>query len=244
MPSGTWWRSAGRLTIRTGRLRHSALVLKGWPGLGNHENSRCLILTPVGHYIEPHCDLSLRQLEARGYEVLRWYGASQIDVIRNRLATKALADGFTELMWIDADMAFDPGSVDRLRAHDLPIVCGLYPTKVECRPTWVVRPGAPEPPFGPGGGLMELHYAPTGFLYTRSEVYREVQRREDLPVCNRDIQQELVPFFLPMVVPTGDAFRYLGEDYAFCERARRCGYRIFADTTIRLQHIGMFGYSV
>jgi GT2 family glycosyltransferase len=36
---------------------------------------------------------------------------------------------------------------------------------------------------------------------------------------------------------------YLGEDFAFCERARRSGYRIFADTTIRLRHIGNYGYS-
>ena len=44
-------------------------------------------------------------------------------MIRNRLATEALADGFEELMWIDADIAFDPRSVDRLRSHNLPIVC-------------------------------------------------------------------------------------------------------------------------
>jgi hypothetical protein len=54
----------------------------------------------------------------------------------------------------------------------------------------------------------------------------------------------VVPYFLPMVIPEGDEFLYLGEDYAFCERARRCGYRIFADTTIRLQHIGPYGYSL
>jgi hypothetical protein len=36
---------------------------------------------------------------------------------------------------------------------------------------------------------------------------------------------------------------YLTEDYA-SERARRCGYRLVADTTIRLQHIGAYGYSL
>jgi hypothetical protein len=36
---------------------------------------------------------------------------------------------------------------------------------------------------------------------------------------------------------------YLPEDYAFCERARRCGYQIMADTTIRLWHHGSYGYT-
>jgi hypothetical protein len=36
---------------------------------------------------------------------------------------------------------------------------------------------------------------------------------------------------------------YLPEDYAFCERARRCGYQIMADTAIRLWHHGSYGYT-
>ena len=35
---------------------------------------------------------------------------------------------------------------------------------------------------------------------------------------------------------------YLAEDYAFCERARQCGYKIMADTSIRLWHIGEYAY--
>jgi hypothetical protein len=79
-----------------------------------------------------------------------------------------------------------------------------------------------------------------------------------------------MPFFQPMLVadvqdatqPTGASLRlehepdasacrliagaqghwYLPEDYAFCERARQCGYKIMADTTIRLWHHGSYGY--
>ena len=35
----------------------------------------------------------------------------------------------------------------------------------------------------------------------------------------------------------------MSEDYSFCERARQCGYRIWADTTIRLQHLRQYAYS-
>lgn len=61
-------------------------------------------------------------------------------------------------------------------------------------------------------------------------------------MCDQPLRP-LVPYFLPMVVEEDGVAWYLGEDYAFCERARRCGYRIVADTTVRLQHIGMYGYS-
>jgi hypothetical protein len=207
------------------------------------DNARCAILVPVARHVEPHCELALRQLEAAGYAVRRLYGYSQIDRARNRLATDALAEGFEELFWIDSDMAFEPASVDRLRNHDLPIVCALYPTKVEKKLTSHLLPGTREIAFGQGGGLLEILYAATGFLYTRRQVYLDVQTKLNLPVCNRQLGQPLVPFFLPMILEDQGEHVYLSEDFSFCERARRCGYRIWADTTIRLQHIGIYGYS-
>src|SRR5271165_5180857 len=117
------------------------------------DNSRCVILVPAGRYIEPHCEFSLRQLEAQGHAVRRLYGFAQIDVARNRLASEAIADGFEELMWIDSDIAFEPQSVQRLRSHGLPIVCGLYPKKLER----VVLPVPARSEIGhPGGGTVKI----------------------------------------------------------------------------------------
>jgi hypothetical protein len=208
------------------------------------ENAKCVILVPAANHIEPHCDLSLRQLESLGYPVRRVFGYANIDRARSLIATQALADGFDELMWIDSDIAFEPASVARLRSHSLPIVCGLYPTKIEKRLTSNLLPGTAAITFGREGGLVEIAFAATGFLYTRRQVYLDIQKRENLPVCNRQSSQPIVPYFLPLIVQHGpDDFGYLTEDFSFCERARRCGYRIYADTTIRLQHIGLYGYS-
>jgi hypothetical protein len=44
----------------------------------------------------------------------------------------------------------------------------------------------------------------------------------------------------PLAEPDGARQWCLSEDYSFCERARRCGYKIWADTTIRLGHIGKY----
>jgi hypothetical protein len=206
------------------------------------DNARCVILVAVHQNVEPHCELSLRQLEGQGYVVRRLYGFTGVDRARNRLATDAINSGFEEMMWIDADIAFEPASVDRLRSHNLPIVGGLYPTKVERRLAAVLLPGTKQIVFGQGGGLLEIRFAPTGFLYTRRQVYLDIQQHENLPVCDR-ATKPLVPYFMPMALQEGGEAWYLTDDYSFCERARSCGYRIFADTSIRLQHIGLYGYS-
>src|SRR5262245_6332838 len=119
-------------------------------------NSRCVILVPASHFIEPPCEFSLRQLEAQGFNVRRLHGFSQIDVARNRLASEAIAEGFEELMWIDSDIAFEPQSVQRLRSHGLPIVCGLYPKKSEKEWTSKLLPGQESFVLGEGGGLLEI----------------------------------------------------------------------------------------
>lgn len=207
------------------------------------DNSTCVVLVPVAYHVEPECDQGLRELERRGYAVWRVPGYAAIDQARSQMATDALAAGFDELMWIDADIGFEPDAVDRLRAHRRAVVSALYPKKGQRALACYVLPSTEKIVFGQEGGLVELRYAATGFLLTHASVYRAVQEREQLPACNQRFGLPLVPYFLPMIVPDGDGHWYLGEDFAFFERLRRCGYAILADTTIRLRHIGSYGYS-
>jgi hypothetical protein len=44
----------------------------------------------------------------------------------------------------------------------------------------------------------------------------------------------MIPFFQPQVIPDGNGHWYLAEDHSFCYRARQCGFRVMADTTIRM----------
>lgn len=46
-----------------------------------------------------------------------------------------------------------------------------------------------------------------------------------------------------MVIENEGDHRYLADDFAFCERAHRAGRPVFADTRIRLFHVGRYGYS-
>jgi hypothetical protein len=204
--------------------------------------SRCVILVPVGGAIEAGCEDGLHELERRGYAVWRVRGYSAIDAARNQMASDALAQGFDELMWIDADIVFDADDVDKLRRHDLPIVCGLYPKKGKREFASAFLPGERQVRFGVHGGLHEILYCGFGFVLTRRIVHETIRRQMGLPVCNERFDSPLVPYFAPLIVGTGEQTWYLNEDYAFCDRARRCHFRIMADTTVRLWHVGSYRY--
>jgi hypothetical protein len=204
--------------------------------------SRCVILVPVGGTIDSGCEDALRELERRGYPVWRAQGYAAIDAARNQMANDALAQGFDELMWIDADIVFDPDDVDELRQHDLPLVCGLYPKK-SCRQfACAFLPETRQLLFGTRGDLIELLYCGFGFVLTRRVLYETMQRQLELPVCNQRFGAPLVPYFTPLIAGEGEQAWSLSEDYSFCERARRCGFRVMADTTIRLWHVGPYRF--
>jgi predicted O-methyltransferase YrrM len=208
----------------------------------SENNSSCVVLIPIGGAVDAGCDDGLRELERRGYPVWRVRGYSAIDAARNQMATDALAQGFTELMWIDSDIAFDPNDVDRLRTHKLPITCGLYPKKGPRQFACEFLPGASSVLFGKQGGLGEIRYCGFGFTHVRREVFQTVQKQLNLPTCNERFESPLVPFFAPMLVDEPSGPWAVSEDYAFCERARQCGFKVWADTRIRLWHVGPYRY--
>ena len=206
-------------------------------------SSRCVVLVPVGGSIDPGCEDGLRELERLGHPVRRVRGYAAVDAARCQMATDALADGFDELMWIDADVAFDPADVGKLRGHGLPFTCGLYPKKGPREFAAAFVPGTAVVRFGRRGGLTDVLYCGFGFTHTRREVYDAVRTRLGLDECNLGFRKPLVPYFAPLVAADarGDAW-YLNEDYAFCERARQCGFGVRADTTVRLWHVGPYRY--
>jgi hypothetical protein len=199
-------------------------------------------LVPVATVIEPECEASLQKLRARGIKVRVFRGASAIDQARSMMAYDALKDGFTELLWIDADIAFEPDDVDLLLAHEKPFVCGIYPKKGTRALACHVLPGTKELLMGEQGGLVEILYAAGGFTLVRSAVYAEVEQKLALPTCNAKFGAPLVPYYLPLVKETDDGAWYLAEDFAFSERARQAGFAVYADTRIRLKHIGRYAY--
>jgi len=205
-----------------------------------------VVLVPYSTHIEPACEHGLRELERRGYEVRRFASTAAVDRTRCEAATNALRDGFDALIWIDSDIVFHPDDVDRLRAHDRPIVGGLYAKKGPQAFAAYFEPGTDELRLGTAAhDLLRVRYLGLGFLYTERRVYDDIQRTFSLPACDTRFGAGIVPYFLPMVVRDAEqasGYWYLGEDYAFCERAREAGYEIVVDLAIRLGHVGAYRY--
>src|SRR5437762_5854992 len=210
-------------------------------------NSKCAILVPAFGQPVPKCDFGLRALEQRGYPVRRVGGFSAVDQSRNQMASDAIHDGFTETMFIDTDIGFEADAVERLRAHKLPIVAGLYPQPAARSLACELLPETKTVVFGERGGLIEIKYAAAGFLYVRREAYETIRDKLKLPLCNTRFGRGCWPFFQPYWIEeqksgVGDQeseatnaaakvrHRYLTDDFAFCERARQAGLKIMADT--------------
>lgn len=199
---------------------------------------KCIVLVPFLGYIHPETQNCLSQLIERGYVVRTLRGCSQIDLARSIMASQALQDGFTETFWIDSDVVFEADDVDALRDRRLPFVAGLYPKKGKqgfaCQ---FKDPG--KATFGLGGGILEMTYVGMGFTYIRAEVYETIKNLLRLPECggNYDPTRLITPYFIPTIIAEGEGHCYLSEDYSFCYRASQAGYKIMADTTIRLGHI-------
>jgi hypothetical protein len=206
---------------------------------------KLIVIVPCQDRIVPEVDAGLRELERLGVRVHRAFGQSAIDAARSRLATQALKAGYGEILWIDSDVGFSVADVQRLRSQGLLMVGGIYTTKGANVLASAQLPQTPNILFEANAQPLEVLYLPGGFLYTRAEVYEVIQRKFDLPTCNRESElTALVPYFQPMVVREEGQDVYLGEDYAFCHRAREAGIRVMADPGIRLTHYGPYGWTL
>jgi glycosyltransferase involved in cell wall biosynthesis len=187
----------------------------------------------------------LRQLEAEGVRVVRRGGCSAIDAARNELISDALHDGAQAILFIDADIGFDPADALRLLARPEPVISGVYAKKGMREMASVFADGIQEVLFGVDAvEPYPLRYAATGFLRIRAEVLRRMVDELQLPLCNTQWGRGLWPFFQPLIVPQGDnQLHYLGEDYAFSHRLGQIGVTPLADTSIRLWHWGRYGYT-
>ena len=207
---------------------------------------RCVVIVPIATHTEVDCERGLEELERRGYVVRRRACHVAIDMGRSQMASDALAEGFDEQMWIDADIGFSPDDVDRMREHRESFVCGIYAKRGTPELACHAKEGTTELVFGEEGGLVELRYVGMGFCLIRREVFDDVRTKHALPICGAHTKTPFAPYFLPTVVARpedpSDSW-YLAEDYAFCERARTAGHPVFADTRVRLFHVGRYGYS-
>jgi hypothetical protein len=165
---------------------------------------------------------------------------SLISRARNTLTAKFLAmPESTHLMFIDADIGWEPWHLLVLLNRDVDVIGGLYPMKT-MPIKWVVNgfTGAEEGP----DGLQEVSKAGTGFLLTKKHVFEKLNSHPAVKRYNNDIgldpmyDQYLKTYFDTAVRQN----RYYSEDWKFCEDWRDMGGKIWVDKRVLLRHSGSY----
>jgi hypothetical protein len=165
---------------------------------------------------------------------------SLISRARNTLSAKFLhMDDATHLMFIDADIGWEPWHLLVLLNRDVDVIGGLYPMKT-MPIKWVVNgfDGAEEGP----DGFQEVSKAGTGFLLIKKGVFEKLNSHPAVKQYKNDIgldpiyDQYLKTYFDTAVRQN----RYYSEDWTFCENWRDLGGQIYMDKRILLRHSGSY----
>ena len=178
-------------------------------------------------------------------------GDALISRSRNVAATRFLeALDYDVLLFIDDDVIFNPKDavqVARLcNEQNLGIVGGAYVKKSEERTHYAIKTCANyEYIFGKGGNCEEVEYVSTGFMAIQKRVLqqmtKEIPEGQNFSYCT-NAQLNYFTFFDPFSKLVDGKWLPLSEDWAFCERWKQLGGKIYCDNTIRLKHAGRYLY--
>ena len=190
---------------------------------------------------------------------------SLITRARNVMTKRFLQSTATHLLFIDADISWDPEAIVRLLAKNEGVVSTSYPKKfldwkkLEER---LAQPDSTEPLQQAGldfnlnvsethtqvtDGFAEVLDAATGFLLVRRDVIEAMYKyyEKELLVVNdlmgaKEAIKDYVAIFDCMVDPVSR--RSLSEDFAFSRRWQTMGGKVYMDLLAPLGHTGGFHY--
>jgi hypothetical protein len=165
---------------------------------------------------------------------------SLISRARNTLCAKFLnTTDSTHLMFIDADIGFEPWHILAMLNHDKDVIGGLYPMKT-LPVKWVVNgfPGAEEGE----NGLQEVSKTGTGFMLIKRHVFEKMNSHPAVKSFNNDIglPAELNQYMKTYFDTAVRENRYYSEDWTFCENWRDLGGQVWVDKRVLLRHTGTF----
>lgn len=160
---------------------------------------------------------------------------SLIQMARNIVLHEALKYGVDDLVWIDADIEWEPSDLLRLCVFQEDVVAGTYRKKNPNTTHFTVEliRGKEEPD---SRGLIEVSRVGCGFFrMTRKAMLAVSEKEPELETNNR-----IVKNVFEAGLKDG---QFLSEDYWFCEKLKAAGFKIMLDTKTNLTHHGTYGYT-
>jgi hypothetical protein len=170
-----------------------------------------------------------------GWEVTYEIGNSLIADARNQLLGRFHASTHSDLVFIDADIAWQPKDLLKLLGHDVPLVAGVYQRKSREKLDFTVKF---PPQIRQHSGLLEAERTGAGFMRIRRDcLERMISDYPELRLHNTDKPDTYALFDTTIVDGV-----FLGEDYSFCDRWRAIGGKVLVDPDIRLSHYGTWAF--
>ena len=167
---------------------------------------------------------------------------SLISRARNTLTAKFLhTKDSTHLMFIDADIGWEPWHLLVMLDAQKDVIGGLYPMK-SLPIKWCVNgiPNAPEP--APEDNHIEVTKTGTGFMLIKRDVFAKLDSHPAVKPFINDIglPAELNPFMKTYFDTAVRENRYYSEDWTFCENWRDIGGKVWVDKRVLLKHTGTY----
>ena len=187
---------------------------------------KILVGMPCVHDIPVQTVGSLLKIKGDGVDVLIEEGSLVYDS-RDHIAKAAVDNGYDYVLYADSDMIFERSDLDRLLAHNVGICSGLY----------VTRRGENK------NVLYSEIITRRRFPYRAPKLIHDTQQSGfgrvegcgfGFVLIKTSVLKTMFKYYKSLFEP----FKGVGEDIAFCLRARKCGYYTFADRDVKLGHIG------
>ena len=166
---------------------------------------------------------------------------SLISRARNTLTAKFLHNKeSTHLMFVDADIGWEPWHLLVMLNAQKDVIGGLYPMK-SLPVKWCVN-GFDGAEVSEDGTLQEVSKTGTGFMLIKRDVFEKLNAHPATKPFINDIglPAELNPHMKTYFDTAVRENRYYSEDWTFCENWRDIGGKVWVDKRVLLRHTGTY----
>jgi len=175
---------------------------------------------------------------------------------RNLLTCGFLDSGFDYMLFVDADVEFQPEAVARMLVPKKDIICTPYRVKEEKVKYAVKFKDSNDIRIEPFD-LVEIDEGPAGLMMIKRVVFeRLMDKRPDLKInfdvatrtkMNKEIgaMEDAIDRYMYNFWDTTfglDTGEWKGEDLSFCALARGAGFKIYANLDSGTTHHGSYGW--
>jgi hypothetical protein len=183
-------------------------------------------------------NLEMYHAYAKGYPYkVQFYQQNPIiSYARNFLVREFLLTDFTDMVFVDSDVGFPPGTLCRFVEYPVDMVGAIYPYRNDTG-TFPIRyvEERSELIADPATGLLEVAGVPAGCMrLSRKMLQALCDHHPELLYKDMNGIETYSLFEF-----TREAGQFFGEDWAFCNLVRKDGFKIWTEPNIDMTHSGL-----